>query len=46
MTQDRALCRRCGQPHDIKDMTVYDTGNVPWYMCAICGDDMDMKYDA
>jgi hypothetical protein len=44
MTQTRALCRRCGQAFDIADMTVYDTTNVAWYLCAICGEDLDGGY--
>ena len=44
MTQDRAVCRRCGNAYDKKTMTVYDTANVPWYLCDICGEDMDNAY--
>ena len=42
MTQSRALCRRCGQAFEIKDMTVFNAGISPWYMCEICGEDLDV----
>lgn len=42
MTQSRALCRRCGQAFDIEVLTVFDAGIAPWYMCEMCGEDLDV----
>lgn len=44
MTQDVALCRRCGQTFYKASMTIYDTLYAPWYLCSICGEDMDNGY--
>ena len=37
----RAPCRRCGQIFNKFDMYCYDPGNVEWFLCAICGEDID-----